>query len=115
MTASNATLTAPVDVFVSYLQCKEASLQLQDLVQISVSGGIHNGPQFTFTLGTDDCVIHNRTAAGGFHLDYNYVGLDFIFYDTWGIADFVNCSKTSAEPQDIRILFSIGRIHYNSK
>jgi hypothetical protein len=112
---SNATLNASVDAFTSYLQCDLATLKLQNLSQTSNSGGIHNAPLFTFSLSTKDCMIPNRTAIGGYYLDFNYIGDNFVFYDTWGTTDAVSCSQSDSDASDVRILISVGLIHYNSK
>jgi hypothetical protein len=112
---SNATLTASVDVFVSYLQCELASLHVEQLTQTSYTGGIHNAPQFTYSLSTKDCLVANQTVIGGMYLDYNIVGVNYDFFDTYGNTGSVTCSNSDSDVQDVRIRISVGLIHYNSK
>ncbi|KAK4940665.1 hypothetical protein LTR10_019295 [Elasticomyces elasticus] len=107
---SNATLTAPVSILTSYLECQEASLHLDNTSITSQSGGLHNAPLFTYSLNTSDCLLANLTVEGGPYLDYNYEGDNFIFYDTYGNTAAVACSNNDT---DVRIRISVGLIHYN--
>ncbi|KAJ9608752.1 hypothetical protein H2200_006523 [Cladophialophora chaetospira] len=111
--AHNATLTAPVDVFAARLLCDSAKLEVQKLSHHGTMGGMHNAPQFTYSLSTDDCLVVDQKATGGHYLDYNYVGDNFVFYDTYGDTAAVTCSGENAQEQDIRIRISVGLIHYN--
>ncbi|KAI1617029.1 hypothetical protein EDD36DRAFT_461890 [Exophiala viscosa] len=107
---SNATLVAPVGVFTSYLDCQEASLQLDNTSITSQTGGLHNAPLFTYSLNTSDCLLPNLTVEGGAYLDYNYEGDNFTFYDTYGNTAAVACSQNAS---DVRIRISAGLIYYN--